>query len=106
MTALKAHGPLHLEEVLPEAAGNSSVGNTKIINIRNELIPFYNKLFYDCRQFSKGNGYKFCWYKHFKIGIRKAEGSKIYSIKSFDELYDFEKKFADIKNRLDNSNHE
>jgi hypothetical protein len=71
-----------------------------------ELIPFYNKLFYDCRQFSKGNGFKFCWYKHFKICIRKAEGSKIYSFKSFDDLYDFEKKFSDIKTRLNDSNDE
>jgi hypothetical protein len=84
MTALKAHGPLHH-------------GGTKIINTCNELIPFYNKLFYDCRQFSKGNGYKFYGKNISKFAFAKEKALQYIHLNHLTNFMIFKRNFLILK---------
>jgi hypothetical protein len=90
MSAVKQHGPILSTEIFPSAQGTSH--GPKRLAIRDELTPYYDKLFYESRRFGKEHGYKYVWYKYQKIHVRKAENSKIFSFESFEKFEEFKQK--------------
>lgn len=65
--------------------------NSSVIGITGKSCPIYvsdyipgsgRKLFFQCREFSKNNNYKFCWTTNNKIYIRKNEHSKSIRVDS------------------------
>jgi hypothetical protein len=101
MAAVKKHGPILISELFASSSGAQP--NTKRIAIRDELTPYYDKLFYESRCFGKDKQYKYVWYKFQKIYIRKSENSKIFSFQSFEEFEAFKKKIIEIEENLNKS---
>lgn len=71
--------------------------NTHLIGLPGNKQPFYvdehlppsgKKLFFQAREFSKQNGFKFCWVNNSKIYLRKEKGTKQFIINSEQSLLD------------------
>jgi hypothetical protein len=86
---LRANGPLFLKQIVTQPTTQHDAG-LEVIYFRTELIPYYNKLLYDCRQYKKVNQYKHTWYSDGKICLRQTDDSKIYRFRSFDEFKNFQ----------------
>lgn len=59
-------------------------GPSKPLFISENLSPKMKRLFYFARDFSKSNGYRYCWTVNGKIFIRKNDGDTLHYIK--DEI--------------------
>lgn len=56
------------------------------IYFNEHLTPELKTLFYHARKFKNENNLKFCWIRDGKIFLRKNESSKIYRIKTLEDL--------------------
>jgi hypothetical protein len=101
MAAIKQHGPILGEEIFPSSSDGPSA--PRRLAIRDELTPYYDKLFYESRRFAKENHFKYVWFKFQKIHIRKAENSRIFSFQNFESFEEFKNKASKIANNLNNN---
>jgi len=94
MAAIKQHGPFFANEI------NGGDSNNQIY-IRDELTAYYNKLAYETRILKKDLQFQYCWFKNFRMLIRKTQNSRIYSFRSFEDLEEFKCKMKEIEISLD-----
>jgi hypothetical protein len=55
-------------------------GQTKPVFVSELLIQTARRLFFLAREFSRYNGYKYCWTTHGKVFLRREEGAPSYRI--------------------------
>lgn len=64
--------------------GNSFDGNR--IFVSESLSPFYKKLLWETKKVCKEKSYDYCWYKNFKILVRKNKSENITTIVNMNDL--------------------
>ncbi|CAH0406162.1 unnamed protein product [Chilo suppressalis] len=63
------------------------IGNKRPIYVVEHLLLSTSKLYFQARQFSKKNGYKFCWTDKGRILLREDTNSKFIHVKSEQCLF-------------------
>lgn len=87
----KANGPILLEQYLPSGNIPKPLMPTSKIIVNNFISNFTLHLLSESRQLKEKYNIKYVWQRNGVIHIKKSDKSKVYFIKTFEELENIDK---------------